>query len=146
MPDSLNVRFRLRQPRRNPDVKVSAAVVDNYFQMLDKPRRITSMTIHTINNSSIAPVRKINRHEQMAPFEVEKQRNQQNSMTAGTDELQLTQESSHLRTLEANLGKEPVTDQERIEALRKAIGNGGYQVNAVRVAEKLLSFETDLFK
>ena len=104
------------------------------------------MTIHTINSSSIAPVREINRHEQTAPFEVEKQSNQQNSLTAGADELQLTQESSHLKALEANLGKEPLIDQERIEALRKAIGNGEYQVNAVKVATKLLSFEADLSK
>ena len=65
---------------------------------------------------------------------------------AGPDKLQLTPESLQLRKMEAALSNEPVFNQERVEALRKAISSGEYRVNSARVAGKLLAFEAELFK
>ena len=64
----------------------------------------------------------------------------------GTDEVLITGDSLRLREIEATLTEESSVDQTRVETLRKAIANGQYQVDAARIATKLLDFENALFR
>lgn len=69
----------------------------------------------------------------------------QKSADAG-GEIKLTKESLQLHQLEKDLGKEAVVDENRVTALRKAILSGEYQIDSNRIADKLMTFEAELFK
>ncbi len=60
------------------------------------------------------------------------------------DQVRLTEQSQRLRELEGSMGVEPAFDTARVDALRKAIASGEYQVDSARVAGKLLDLEGDL--
>ena len=64
------------------------------------------------------------------------------NQTAGTgDQVSLTPTALRLHGAEQRLANQPVVDEARVEAIRQAIAEGSYQVNAERVAEKLLDLE-----
>ncbi len=58
--------------------------------------------------------------------------------------VKLSAEAQHLKQLEVQLKSAPDVDSDKVNALRAAIADGSYQVNAERVAEKLLDFEAQL--
>jgi len=57
------------------------------------------------------------------------------------DKVTLTEMAARLQSLERTLADVPEVDKKRVESIREAIDNGTYQVNANRVAEKLIRFE-----
>ncbi len=63
--------------------------------------------------------------------------------TQGTaeDSVSLTDQAEKLRALEASISKQPVVDTKRVEAIRSAILDGSYTVDASRTAEKMANFE-----
>ncbi len=65
------------------------------------------------------------------------------SKTQGTaeDSVSLTDQSEKLRALEAKVKDQPVVDTKRVEALRSAVLDGTYTVDAKRTAEKMADFE-----
>ena len=60
------------------------------------------------------------------------------------DLLDLTGRAREMRALEQDLAKSPEFDAGRVEELRQAIASGRYQVDAGRVADKLLAMEGKL--
>jgi negative regulator of flagellin synthesis FlgM len=58
------------------------------------------------------------------------------------DKVSLTEMASKLQSLERSLTDVPQVDKKRVESIKEAIDNGSYQVNAGRVAEKLIQFES----
>ncbi len=60
---------------------------------------------------------------------------------AGADPVQITGSAKQLAALEQALKDQPVVDESRVAALRSAIESGTYQVDATRVADKLLRME-----
>ncbi|GMU45818.1 MAG: flagellar biosynthesis anti-sigma factor FlgM [Pseudomonadales bacterium] len=70
--------------------------------------------------------------------------------TAGTgtattaDTLQITAETQRLREGENRLRELPVTDTERVARIRAAIADGSYQIDAARIAHKLVEFDAGL--
>ena len=62
-----------------------------------------------------------------------------------TDTVSLTDTAARLRELEAALANAPEVDSARVEALRRAIAEGKYDVDSVHVADKLVALERDLF-
>lgn len=60
------------------------------------------------------------------------------------DTVSLTDAAARLKALEARLAEQPDTDSRRVEALRRAITEGNYQIHPERVAERLLAFESAL--
>jgi flagellar biosynthesis anti-sigma factor FlgM len=60
------------------------------------------------------------------------------------DNVSLTRATSLIREISAELNNQPVTDSARIDAIRKSIEAGTYQVDAGRVADKLLALESGL--
>ena len=65
------------------------------------------------------------------------------SQAAG-DTVTLTDTASRMKKLESTLADLPAVDSNKVAAFREAIMNGSYQVDAKRVADKLLNFERTL--
>lgn len=57
------------------------------------------------------------------------------------ESVHLTDTANQLRELERQIGTLPVVDAQRVESLRQSIADGSYEVDAERVAEKLIAFE-----
>lgn len=64
--------------------------------------------------------------------------------SGGDDSLRLTDTATLLRQAEARLKAQPDIDAARVEAIRQRIDTGQYQVDAERLADRLLRFEQAL--
>jgi negative regulator of flagellin synthesis FlgM len=61
------------------------------------------------------------------------------------DSLRLTGEASGLQTLARELGAAPAgIDMAKVNAIRAAIDGGSYQVDAMKIADRLLDLERNL--
>lgn len=69
---------------------------------------------------------------------------QQNGRPSTADTVSLTDASARLLELESALAELPVVDTQRVEALQQAIEEGSYEIDARRIADKMLGFESDL--
>ncbi len=59
-------------------------------------------------------------------------------------QLRLTDTATNLKQIETRLKDLPDVDRARVEALRQRIESGAYEINAGRLADRLLAFERDL--
>lgn len=66
------------------------------------------------------------------------------TQVGGADAVHITGSAKQLAALEQALKDQPVIDEARVAALRSAIEAGTYQVDAGRVADKLLRMEDQL--
>lgn len=60
------------------------------------------------------------------------------------DTVSFTDTAARLRGLEKTLSALPVVDIHRVESVKQAIASGTFEINPMRVADKLLSFESSL--
>jgi negative regulator of flagellin synthesis FlgM len=60
------------------------------------------------------------------------------------DTVTLTNSARSLQKIEEAVAKTPVVNQAKVAAVKQAISNGTYQIDAGRVADKLLQFERGL--
>ena len=77
-----------------------------------------------------------------------------NSKTGGTnapvsnvariDSARFTPDALQLQQVESSIAKIPVSDHQRVAALRNAIGNGSYKVDTAAVASKLARMDWEL--
>lgn len=67
-------------------------------------------------------------------------------VSSATDSVSLTDTSARLRKLEASLTDLPEVDNERVATIQRAIADGSYQVDANKIADKLLNFESSFGK
>ncbi len=65
---------------------------------------------------------------------------------SATDSVSLTDTASQLRRIEASLADQPEVDNDKVAAIRQAIDDGSYQVDAGRIADSLMTFESSLDK
>jgi negative regulator of flagellin synthesis FlgM len=96
--------------------------------------------------------------EQVAPVKgsnsgavvADKSQGDSSGTTASTsqtgDQLTLTESARSLQKIEAAVAKAPVVNTEKVAAVKQAIGSGTYQIDAGRIAGKLLHFESGLKK
>ena len=63
---------------------------------------------------------------------------------AGGDKLQLSNQAAQLQALEAEIANLPVVDTQRVQDVQRTLATGSFQVEPVRVADKLLTFEAGL--
>lgn len=103
------------------------------------------MSIDSIKGKHTLPLQSRTQNTRPASSHTESTRNMSSQNSEISSDLKLTKESIKLRELESEMGNEPVMDKARVKALREAILNGEYETNAVKVAEKLVSFENELF-
>jgi len=64
--------------------------------------------------------------------------------TARTDTVSLTDTATQLQSIQQTLSDAPVVNDERVTALRAAIADGSYQVDAAELAQNMINFETQL--
>ncbi len=64
--------------------------------------------------------------------------------TAQTDTVSLTSEATQLQSIQKTLEETPIVNSERVEALRAAIADGSYTVDAGELAQNIIDFETQL--
>lgn len=57
------------------------------------------------------------------------------SVNSGADQAELSVDGQTLQALQASLAQLPEVRQERVEALRQAVGNGSYQVSDQQLGE-----------
>ncbi len=65
--------------------------------------------------------------------------------TTGTvSNIDVSDTARTLAALENHIGKLPVVNESRVDAVRRAMDEGRYHVDPQRVADKMLRFEVDL--
>jgi len=69
---------------------------------------------------------------------------QETGKSSTLDTVSLTDTAAMLQKMEAAMAETPVVDTQRVEDIQNALENGTYEIDATRVAEKLLSFEARL--
>lgn len=62
----------------------------------------------------------------------------------GSSQVRLTDTAANLKQIESRLADLPDVDRKRVETLRQRIESGAYEVNAGRLADRVLAFERDL--
>ena len=65
-----------------------------------------------------------------------------NTGTPNTDSFTVSQQAERLRVIESNINAQPDIDGTRIESLKIEIDAGRYDIDPLRVAEKLIELET----
>ena len=60
------------------------------------------------------------------------------------DQLSLTSSAQLLKELNEAVEASPEVDQDRVEAIKQALAEGNYDVDAGRIADKLLNLEDQL--
>jgi negative regulator of flagellin synthesis FlgM len=63
------------------------------------------------------------------------------SPSSTADTVSFTDAARRLRELEKSVAGLPVVDAQRVDAVKKSLEDGAYQVRPERVADKLVSFE-----
>jgi negative regulator of flagellin synthesis FlgM len=63
---------------------------------------------------------------------------------SASSQLKLTDTAVNLKQIESRLAGLPDVDRARVDAVRQRVDSGAYQVNAGRLADRLLAFERDL--
>ena len=60
------------------------------------------------------------------------------------DKVSLTSTASRLKDIERQMGSEAPVNQSRVSEVREAIARGEYSVDADRIADKMLDFESSI--
>lgn len=60
------------------------------------------------------------------------------------DTVSLTPQAQKLKDLESRISSLPEVDTDRVSAIKDAIANGTYEIDANRIAEKMMQFERSL--
>ena len=66
------------------------------------------------------------------------------SSSQSGDHVTLTDSARSLQKIEEAVAKTPVVNKEKVAAVKQAVSSGKYQIDANRVAGKLLKFERGL--
>ena len=66
------------------------------------------------------------------------------SATQTGDTVTLTNSARSLQKIEETVAKAPVVNAAKVAAVKQAINSGNYQIDAGRIADKLLQFERGL--
>ena len=62
-----------------------------------------------------------------------------------SDTVNLTDAAGRMHELEGQLAQTPEVDSARVDALRRSIADGRYQIDDVHVTDKLIQLEQSLF-
>jgi negative regulator of flagellin synthesis FlgM len=85
------------------------------------------------------------------PSNVKSRDNRQDEKASGvqldsvrTDTVSLTDKATQLQSLQQALADTPVVNSDKVSALRAAIADGSYTVDAKELAQNMINFETKL--
>lgn len=71
-------------------------------------------------------------------------RSSEPATSGSTDPVQITGSARQLAKLEQQLQELPAVDEARVARISEALASGQYQINAERIADKMLSMEQQL--
>lgn len=71
-------------------------------------------------------------------------RAQGDASTGGADRVSLTGTARQLQALENQVANQPVVDSQRVDAVRQAVASGTFNVDAERIADKVIDLEQAL--
>lgn len=63
--------------------------------------------------------------------------------TGGSDSVELTRKAQQLLQLEEKLAEFPAVDSQRVDAIRAAVADGTYRVDADLIAQRMLATEAE---
>jgi len=66
------------------------------------------------------------------------------SKQSGADSVEITSVAQELKSALASASSTPIINTERVEAVRSALANGDYQIDAETIAEKMIQMEQSL--
>ena len=69
-----------------------------------------------------------------------------NSVNSGGDKVSLTKTAARLKDIEQKLSEMPPVDNNRVNEMKTALANGKYNIDAEKVADKMMHFEAALEK
>jgi len=101
------------------------------------------MTID-INGLSTPKVQAPTDDSQLKQSAEKQQPNTETGQSSTADTISLSDNARQLGKLDNTSIAAPVVDAKRVEQIKQAIENGSYQVNADKVADKLMQFESIL--
>lgn len=95
------------------------------------------------NNVGSNPIRDHGRPEGLTP-KGDEQSAPRSQETHKDGDVRLSDSARKLKALSEDLAKQDAVDGERVDEIRKAISEGRYHVDPVRLAEKFIEFEGKL--
>lgn len=66
--------------------------------------------------------------------------------TSGSDKVSLTKTAARLKDIEKTLSDQSPVDTNRVNDMKSALANGNYNVDADKIADKMMTFEAALDK
>jgi len=69
-----------------------------------------------------------------------------NNTTSGSDKVSLTKTAARLKDIERSLSDQSPVDSNRVNDMKSALANGNYNVDADKIADKMMTFEAALDK
>ncbi|NOQ81077.1 MAG: flagellar biosynthesis anti-sigma factor FlgM [Methylophaga sp.] len=103
---------------------------------------MSEINIKTVGQSGLNSTRNVDSRENPAGAKTANVQNDVN--TTRTDTVSLTEAATQLQSVQQALVDAPVVNNERVEALRAAIADGSYKVDASELAQDMINFETAL--
>ena len=103
------------------------------------------MSVNSITSAIGGKISNISDNRQTGNVGQEVNRNNAaNSNTAATtaDTVSITNTASQLNALEKQLASLPVVDVQRVDAVKREISNGTFEINPPRIAEKMIQIES----
>ena len=98
--------------------------------------------INGVPNNAIRNPINTNKADSQDKVDANKTGESQTNNAPATDSVKLTENAKQIAALEKRIDDIPEVDQERVEALKKAINSGEYQVDAESIAKKLTQLES----
>ncbi len=101
------------------------------------------MTINSISNTITGKSGHVNDNQQANKLSNPlNQKTASQSAIVATDTVNITGAASQLQALEKQLSNLPVVDVQRVDAIKRQIANGTYEINAPLIAEKMIQIES----
>ena len=102
------------------------------------------MAINSISNGSGS--NPLNISDSQKPVQVNNAAHNNNAVastsSAATDTVSLTGTASQLRSLEQQLSSLPVVDIQRVDAVKREISNGTFEIDPPTIADKMIQIES----
>lgn len=64
--------------------------------------------------------------------------------TLSPDSINLTGSATRIKALQEQVARLPIVDTKKIEQVQNSINDGSYEINAERIADKMIQFEKEL--
>jgi len=103
------------------------------------------MPINSVSSGIGAKTNHISENQQSKKVVAENRQNPAptgNQSSSGSDTVNITGAASQLHALEQHISSLPVVDIQRVDAVKRQISNGTFEINPPRIAEKMIQIES----